>query len=44
MVKSGSAGIGDIEEGDVLGGKIMEGTSILKEGEEGLVLGSSGKR
>ena len=34
-------GIEDMEVGDVLGRKTMEGASILKEDEESLVIGVS---
>ena len=37
-VESGGAGIGDMEEGDVLGGKTMERVSVLTKG---LVIGVS---
>ena len=37
-VEGGGAGIGDIEERDVLQGETMEGASVLKESEEGLVV------
>ena len=33
--------IRDMEEGDLLGGKTMNRTSILKEGEKGFVIGVS---
>ena len=31
--------IGDIEEGDVLGGETIEGANVLKENVEGLIVG-----
>ena len=37
-VESAGVDIGDMEEGDVLDGKSMEGTSVLKESEEGLAI------
>ena len=37
-VEDGGVGFGDVNEGYVLEGKAMEGASVLKENEEGLVV------
>ena len=40
-VESGYMWIGDIKEVDVLGGYTMEWATVLKEREDGLVVGAS---